>query len=96
MPVYMTATITRDPKEYPADGDAQVAAALLAAGLNNRSVGRDVIFVKLLGAAASIAGVNDLTLLIGFSDPPDQAANLEIGSREVPSFDAARIIVTPA
>lgn len=94
-PVYMIATITRDPKEYPADGDAQVAAALLAAGLNNRNVGRDVVYVKLLGAASLIAGVNDLSLLIGFTDPPSGTTNLVIGAREVAEFSSDWITITP-
>ena len=95
-PVYMIVTIDRDPTEYPADGDDQVAAALLAAGLASRSVGRDVIWVKLLGAASAISGVNDLTLLIGFTDPPGASVNLTIEAREVPEFSSSYITVTPA
>jgi uncharacterized phage protein gp47/JayE len=91
--VFVIATLTKDAARYPADGDAQVKAAIVAAGAK-LTVGDDVITRALLPGILAISGVIDVpSLKIGFAAAPTLEANLVIAVRELATFDTARITV---
>lgn len=78
---------------YPADGDAQVAAAIVAAG-DALGLGYDVWASACQAQAFTVAGVLNVTsCLVGTSDPPG-ASSVSISPRQVPSFDTGRVAVT--
>ena len=87
--IWVDVTLTYDADTYPADGDAQVEAAILAAGANY-STGQDVYDSRLMAAVFSVQGVLDVSALtVGTSDPPG-AATVSITSRQLATFDSAR------
>lgn len=92
--IWIIVDVTTD-DDYPATGDADIEAALIAFQEASLSIGDDVITTQLFDAVFSIAGVVDVTKLwIGFANPPTGDANLTIGNRELADFDTSRITVT--
>lgn len=89
---YVAATVTAG-ATYPADGDAQVAAALLAEG-NLVGVGDGVRFWKFIAALDSIPGIEDVTIKIDTVDPPVNTANIAGVYDTIPRFDSSRITVS--
>jgi uncharacterized phage protein gp47/JayE len=80
--------------DYPADGDAQVKAAVKAYG-DTLDIGDDVITSQLYEPIFQISGVVDVTKLwIGLIDPPTGAANITIAKDELATFDTGDIDVT--
>lgn len=82
--------------QYPVDGDALVAAAILAYG-EALTIGQDVI---VYGSAPSLAcsfdeipGITDFTLRIGTAAAPTLDDNIPIAPRERADFDSGRITV---
>lgn len=94
--VDVTVTPNTDPNEgdlYPADGDDQVIAAILAYG-NGLTIGRDVVFSRVYAAVAQVPGVLAITLKTGIVDPPLGTTNITIAFSDIARFDSARITVT--
>lgn len=89
--VYITATVVAG-AEYPADGDDQVQAAMLAEGAL-LSVGDDVKVWKLIASCDHIPGIVDLDIAIGLAPSPVGTANLPVGNLEVADFDSSRTVV---
>jgi hypothetical protein len=86
---------TKD-SDYPATGDAQIKAALVAWG-DLLGVGTDVIQSLMYAVVTGISGVTDVTKLwisIDPVHPPVAGANLTIGSRELSTWDTGDIDVT--
>jgi uncharacterized phage protein gp47/JayE len=84
-----------DPTEgelYPADGDAQVEAAVLAYA-TNFAMGQDVVTNLFYTPINTVQGVIGIEVLIGFTDPPTSSANLPIAPNEIAKFDSTRIVV---
>jgi len=80
---------------YPADGDDQIAAALVAVGDDNYQPGDDVIAERLKAAVFMVVGVTDVSALrLGFSASPSGTTNLAIGIREIAALDTSRVLVT--
>lgn len=91
--VYVDVTLIKDPATYPADGDAQVVAAIVAWG-DAQPIGRDVVASAIASRAFTVPGVLDVTaVLIGESDPPVASATLAVSLRERGSFDSTRVEV---
>jgi uncharacterized phage protein gp47/JayE len=92
----ITITVNTDPDEgpiYPADGDDQVKAALVASG-NALGIGRDVIYEKEKCQAFSVSGVLDITdFQLDTSGPPSGTSNIPIAVREIAVFDTSRVTV---
>jgi hypothetical protein len=79
---------------YPADGDAQVAAALAAKG-SELGIGADVIYEAIKCVAFDVSGVVDITAFtIDISAPPTGTSNIGITSRQIPTFSTGDITVT--
>ena len=89
---FIEADITKN-TTYPADGDAQVEAALLAEG-DAAGVGDDVKIWKFIAALDDIPGINDVTIRIDTANPAVNTANISIANDTIAIFDSARITVT--
>lgn len=86
--------------QYPIDGDAQIAQALVdyAAGdlsyFRGYGISDDVITSKLYRPIEGVDGIEDVTaILLGFSPSPSASINLTIGAIERAVFDLSRISV---
>lgn len=88
--IWLDVTLTVD-GDYPADGDAQVLAAILAHA-ETLDIGEDVIVQPYLVAAiAAVEGITDVVIDIGTSDPPSGDSNITISEVQRAAFDSARI-----
>lgn len=96
VPVYFDVELLIDADEYPADGDAQVKAALVAYVNNSRAIGSDVVVTKLYSPIYSnVPGIEDITSLkLGTSPSPSGTTNITIGSRALAVASTANITVT--
>lgn len=94
--VWVEFDLTTDPNFFPADGDDQVAAAILAYG-NNQNIGQDLVVrgtSSLICVADGIPGITNIAVRVGFSASPTSDANLAIAANEIANFDSSRISVT--
>lgn len=89
--VYVTAEITAD-SAFPADGVAQVEAAILAYESKVRT-GADIVGFKIV-QAIDVEGIHDLTLYLGTSANPSLSLPISIGDREIAAFDSSRIVAS--
>jgi uncharacterized phage protein gp47/JayE len=93
-PIKVEVTLTYDADEYPADGDDQVAEAVVAAARERFLVGNDVILSALEPAVWGIAGVYDVTLIRASIDPAAfGTSNITINARDLPDFDTSLVTV---
>lgn len=84
----------RKTDDYPADGDAQLKAAVVAYGDAHYGVGADVIPRALIPSVLSVAGVYDVPhVYAGLAPAPASEANIAIGARDYAQLDTARITV---
>ncbi len=94
VPLYVELTITTDPALYPADGDDQVKAALVAKA-QAQDIGEDVIALQFKCAPLEVAGVEDVTIFkIDDVDPPVGTGNISILFRELATLQSTDIDVT--
>jgi len=94
VPIYIDLTVLTDPAEFPADGAAQIKAAIVAYGAL-LEVAEDVIALAFKCIPLEIAGVIDVTVFkIDDVDPPVGTTNITIDSDEIATFDTADIDVT--
>ena len=79
--------------DYPADGDSQVQAAIVAFG-NALGIGADVIvFPKLICSIDSIPGITDVEIRVGTSASPTNSDNIQIDAAQISQWDTARVTV---
>lgn len=91
--IYVDVVLIKDPDEYPADGDAQVKAAIVAYG-DAQLCGKDVVASRISAAVFGIAGVLDVTDIdIGTAPSPTLGTTITITSRQLATFDTSRITV---
>lgn len=101
VPIYIIANVTYDADNYPANGDDQVQAAIVAFG-NALRHGRNV-FSRAVGSSAipdedeevpgGVAGVLDIEILLGVAPAPASTATISITSRQRATFDTSRVTV---
>lgn len=92
--VYLAIDVTIDPATFPADGDAQIAQALVDYGDARFRVGADVVAAPLLAQVFKVSGVLDATpIKIGTVPAPTSTANLVVATRELAKLDTSRITV---
>lgn len=92
--IYVAVTLSKDPALYPADGDAQVKAAIATWG-NARDDGTDVVSAAVLARVFTATGVLDVALpLIGIAPGPTLTTTIPITKRQRAVFDTTRIAVT--
>jgi uncharacterized phage protein gp47/JayE len=70
VPIFTRIGITVDPLSYPADGDTQVANAVVAYGALQK-IGRDAVPAAVAAQAFTVAGVLDVTLSALYTDAID-------------------------
>lgn len=92
--------LTKDPATYPADGDDQVKAAIVAFGDAQRC-GKNAVASSVLAQAFKVAGVLDVTTceISSAAAPsappaPTTSATIAIAPRELAVFDTSWITVT--
>jgi uncharacterized phage protein gp47/JayE len=92
--IYADCRYTYDAATFPADGDAQVQAALLAFG-EAFQVGQDVVSSRLGAQVFRIPGLLDVThMYIGTSPSPVTTTTITMGLRDLAVFDSSRITST--
>lgn len=92
VPVYVTATITKDAAYYPSDGDTRALTAILDYG-DALVMGKDVIANAAMAPIFSIPGVLNCTLVVGTTDPPG-SSSVTITTRQIATIDSADVTVT--
>ena len=93
----ITVTVNTDPADgpvYPADGDDQVKAAIVAKG-NELLAGQEVIYELIKCQAFQVSGVTDITsFTMDTVSPPTGTSNITVTDRQVAVFDTSRVDVT--
>ncbi len=97
--IWVTVTLTYDAALYPADGDDQVIAAIVAFG-DAQKTGKDAVATQIGAQAFQVAGVIDVPrsgslggTLIGLAMTPTTDVTIAISLRELAVFDSSRVIV---
>lgn len=92
--VYVSVTLVVDPETFPADGAAQVKAAIATNG-NARDDGTDVTWSWVLAQCFTVAGVlsGDMPL-IGTAPSPSVSTTIAISLFQRAVFDTGRVSVT--
>ena len=94
VPIYITLHATVDASTYPVDGDAQIAAALLAFASADWTNGVPVRSSPLGAQAFKISGVLDVPLpFIGTAPSPGSSAEIPITLRQIAQADSSRILI---
>lgn len=93
VPMYFIVELTKDLALYPADGDAQVKAAIVAYGDTLRE-GDDVLNWRAAAAVVGIPGIVTLAIKQGTAADPTLSDNTAIAGNEIASVIAERITVT--
>lgn len=94
--IYVDVEVTKDPLLYPADGDAQVKAAIVAAG-DARPSGYNVRASSITAIVHGVPGVLEVTDVdIGTSPSPSGSSSIAVSLRQLAVFDTSRITVTSA
>jgi len=92
LPIYVIINLQKD-DTYPADGDDQVKAAIVAYGVDHLFSGVDVVSFQLK-RAITVSGVVDVpTLLIGIAPTPTTETTIGVTAVQQADLDTARIIV---
>jgi uncharacterized phage protein gp47/JayE len=90
---YVAVTLTKNAATYPLDGDAQVKAAIVAAG-NARGLGIDVVASRVeADVFAGVPGVLNAVCNIGTAPAPATRTTVAISLRQRAAFDTSRITV---
>ncbi len=89
--IYVTVTITSKSSEYPATGDADIEAAILAL---TWEVGEDVTLPKLQNAVTDTLGIITYALYFDTSASPSTDTAIVIAAGYQADFDSSRTTVT--
>jgi uncharacterized phage protein gp47/JayE len=91
--IYVVVNLQKDPTTYPADGDAQVKAAIVAFGQANQGAGVDVVSFRIK-RAITVSGVMDVpSLYIDTSASPTTETKVGITATQQANLDTSRIVV---
>lgn len=90
--VYAELDVTYDPDTFPADGEDQIIAAIVARG-DARGIGYDAKASMASAAAWSITGVLDVTASDVDTTASPSGTTVTIGTRERADWDTARVVV---
>jgi len=96
--VYVSATIERDPSEYPTSASllAVVAPAVAALG-DSLEVGETVRVERIRSTIINLPGVIDVpSVRLGRTVSPASTTNLTVGRRELAALDTSRVAVVLA
>ena len=101
--IYVDITYVKDPATYPADGDAQVKAAISAYG-QKQVTGKDAVASSVAASifpvyvngikVAGVVGVLDVTqTFIGTAPAPASSVTINCSDRQLAVFDTSRVTV---
>lgn len=94
--IYVDVNVTVDPDEFPADGEDQIKAAIVAWGAAQRA-GKDVVASAISAQVFGVTGVLDVTDIdIGTSPAPGAGTTVAVSLRQLADYDTSRITVTVA
>lgn len=92
--VYVTVDVVTVADDYPADGAAQIKAALVNYADTRFVFGSDVVPSALSSQCFKVSGVDEVTSVkIGTAPSPSSTSRLVIGSRQLADLDTTRIVV---
>jgi uncharacterized phage protein gp47/JayE len=92
--IYVIVNGTKDPNTYPANGDAQIKAAIVAWAATYYVIGRDVASSAIVPEVFSVSGITDCPPpKIGTSPNPTTSTTIVIDPRSQAVFDTSRITV---
>lgn len=93
VPIYIILNVTKDPDEYPDDGDDLIKEAIVTWG-DGQSTGKDAVASGISAQAFKIDGVLDVTAVkIGVAPAPTLSVTIPIALRELATYDTGRISV---
>ena len=93
VPIYIILNVTKDPAEYPTDGDDQIKDAIVTWG-DAQATGKDAVATAIVAKAFSVDGVLDVTAVkIGTAPGPTLSTTIPISLRELATYDTSRITV---
>lgn len=94
VPIAIILDVVKDPDEYPADGDAQIKAAIVAWG-DAQSTGRDAVASRIIAQAFQVPGVLDVTSCKIAVSPavPTVSTTIAITPRQLATYDTSHIVV---
>ena len=94
VPIYIAITLTYDATLYPADGDTEVADAIVTFG-DLFATGKDVTSTGILAQAFTVSGVLDVqSCYIGTAPSPVTSTTIAVDLFHLATFDPSRITVT--
>lgn len=94
VPIYISIFVEKDPDEYPADGDDQIKAAIVAWG-EQQNTGKNAVASRISSAAFDVPGVLDITACwIDDAPAPTTSATVAISLRQLATYAISRITVT--
>lgn len=92
--VYVSVALVVDPDNFPADGTAQIKAAIATNG-NARDDGTDVTWSWVLAQVFTVAGVISVDMpLIGTAPSPVSSTTIAISLFQRAVFDTSRVVVS--
>lgn len=90
--IYVGVELVINSDEYPADGDTQIEAAIVAYGDAQRA-GKNVVASRLESECFTVAGVLEAICKIGTAAAPTLRTTIAISLRQLAVFDTGRITV---
>lgn len=91
--IYVIIDVLVDASLYPADGDAQIKAAVVAFG-DAQKGGKDAVASSIGAQAFLIPGVLDVATFIDVAPGPTLPNTIPISTRQLAVFDTSRITVS--
>jgi uncharacterized phage protein gp47/JayE len=90
--IWADVSVTKDPTEYPIDGNDRIKALIVAYG-DAQKTGRDAVGSALAAQCFQVPGVLDCVVTVGISPAP-VGLSYVIALRELAVYDTARIAIT--
>ena len=93
IPIYVIVNVIVDATKFPADGAAQIQAAITT-WAGSLASGRDAVASAISAQAFHVAGVLDVSsCLIGTAPSPATSTTVAISLRQLATFDTSRISI---
>lgn len=92
--IYAIVNLSKDPDNYPADGNTQVQAAIVNAAAKVEVTGKDAVASWVGAQSFQVAGVLDVTsTYIGTAPSPASSTTVSITDRQIASIESTNITV---
>lgn len=90
--VYLGLDIETDPSTFPADGEDQIKAALVAYADAHWTISEDVVLSALYGPVFTVSGVRRVSAIrAGFAPAPVGTSDLSVAADEIARADTSRV-----